>query len=181
MKITNIVLSIILLGSGCAKGADSSDQANYVTKLFMDTCVPNLGDNKAVSEWSQKNKLVRADAEFSKAALKGETGEVWGASNSIGQFLIVLTGKWHCSTWARTANVQLVNENFITLVKGVERPGLTVLPHVDKEFDGAGGKYRQLGYLLKKDGAHGWLMLATTSNSKQAEVQVRLTISPVTN
>ena len=80
----------------------------------METCTSYLGDNKAVSDWAQKNKLVRADEEFSKAALKGESGEVWGASDSIGQFLIVLTGELQCSTWARTANVQLANENFVT-------------------------------------------------------------------
>jgi hypothetical protein len=78
--------------------------------------------------------------------------------------------------------VELVNRNFETLVKGVARPGITVTPRADKQFDGAGGKYRQLAYFLQKDGApHGWMMISTTTPSKDAEVQVRLTISPVQN
>jgi hypothetical protein len=171
---------IFFIFTACSRGDIASQQANFVTKLFMDTCAAHLGDNKALSAWIQKNKYERADEQFSKAALEGKSGEVWGPINSIGQFLVVLTGDTQCAAWARTANSALVNQHFETYVKGVTRPGLTVTPHVDKYFDGAGGKYRQFGFLLQKDGApHGWLMLATTSESKQAEVQVRLTVSPV--
>jgi hypothetical protein len=175
-----LVVILFFVSTACTPGDIASQQANFVTKLFMDTCAAHLGDNKTLSAWIQKNKYEKADEQFSKAALQGKSGEVWGPINSIGQFLVVLTGDTQCAAWARTANTSLVNQHFETLVKGVARPGLIVSPHVDKSFVGAGGKYRQFGFLLQKDGApHGWLMLATTSESKKAEVQVRLTVSPV--
>jgi hypothetical protein len=72
-----------------------------------------------------------------------------------------------------------VNDGFEKLVKGLPRPGLTVKPNIDKVSDGVGGKYRQLGYFVQRDGApHGWIMLSTTSESPTAEVQVRITMSP---
>lgn len=176
----HLLVLLFFISTACTRSDIASQQANFVTELFMDSCVANLGNNKAASTWVQKKNYVRADEQFSKAVLQGKSGEVWGAPNSIGQFLVVLAGDTHCAAWARTANSALVNQHFETLVKGVARPGLTVTPHIDKPFEGAGGKYRQFGFLIQKDGApHGWLMLATTSESKQAEVQARLTVSPV--
>lgn len=72
-----------------------------------------------------------------------------------------------------------VNARLDKQVKGVTRPGLMVKPMMDKVEDGVGGKYRQLGYFIQKEGAAtGRVLLATTSESPGAEVQVRLTMSP---
>jgi len=60
----------------------------------------------------------------------------------------------------------------------MERPGLSVNLEKDQEFQGQGGKYRQVAYILRKQGSMtGWAMLATTSESATAEVQVRFTVS----
>ncbi|MFC3532960.1 hypothetical protein ACFOLG_12315 [Vogesella facilis] len=48
--------------------------------------------------------------------------------------------------------VLVVNARFDKLVKGVTRPGLTVKPMMDKVEDGVGGKCRQLGYFIQKEG-----------------------------
>jgi hypothetical protein len=49
---------------------------------------------------------------------------------------------------------------------------------MDQEFQGQGGKHRQVAYILRKQGSMtGWAMLATTSESATAEVQVRFTVS----
>jgi hypothetical protein len=82
MKILLTMFTCLLMTTACAKGDQLSQQANFVTKLFMDSCSTYLGDNKAVSEWAKKNNLVLADEQFSKVALRGEPGEVWGGIKS---------------------------------------------------------------------------------------------------
>jgi hypothetical protein len=162
-----------------AQTGQAIQQGNFAIQLYMNTCAKFPGNNAQISNFAKENKYVRADENFSKAALRGQGGEVWGVPNTIGQFLVVLTGETHCSAWARTADAKTVNDGFEKLVKGLPRPGLTVKPNIDKVSDGVGGKYRQLGYFVQRDGApHGWIMLSTTSESPTAEVQVRITMSP---
>lgn len=177
-----LLLSITLLLSTVAIAQNDVDtqQAEVVTKLFMDSCLASLANNKEVSNWAKSNKLQPANDQFSKAVLQGQTGEVWGASNSIGQFLVVLSPPNQCSVWAKRANVAAVNNNFEKIVSGVARPGIVVAPAIDKISYGFGGKFRQFGFTITKEGAtSGYMLLATTSESDQAEVQVRLTTSPV--
>ncbi len=175
-----VLLLLSVSVSVFAQTDTSAKQADFVTDVFLKTCAAHLGQNRTVSEWVQKNRYVRANEQFSKAALRGQSGEVWGVPNNIGQFLVVLTGENHCAAWARTANAAVVNQHFERIVKGLARPGIAVSTHIDKISDGVGGSYRQLGFHVRRDGApHDWILLATTSESKQAEVQVRLTISPV--
>lgn len=170
----------IVTSPAFAQTSQAVQQGNFAIHVYINTCAKFPGNNQKVSDFAKENKYVRASEEFSKSALRGQAGEVWGVPNTIGQFLVVLTGDRHCSAWARTADAKTVNDGFEKLVKGLARPGLTVKPNVDKVSDGLGGKYRQLGYFVQKDGApHGWMMLSTTSESPAAEVQIRLTMSPV--
>jgi hypothetical protein len=176
--ITLAILIVVGTTPAVAQTMRSVEQGNFVVRLYMDTCARHPGKNSEISNYAKENKFVRANAEFSKAALKGKEGEVWGIPNAIGQFLIVLTGENHCAAWARTADAKTVNEGFEKLLKHLLRPGLTVKPRIDQVLSGVGGKYKQLGYFVQKDGApNGLLMLATTSDAPAAEIQVRLTVA----
>ncbi|GGI16278.1 NMCC_0638 family (lipo)protein [Oxalicibacterium faecigallinarum] len=174
-------LLLVVAVPAFAQTTQAEQQGNFVLRVYMDTCVKHLGNTDKISRYVKENKYVRADEQFSKAALRGQKGEVWGVPNSIGQFIVVLSGENHCSAWARTADAKTVNTGFERLVKGTARPGITISSLVDKVSDGVGGKYRQLGYFLSKEGAsHGWTMLSTTSDAPAAEVQTRLTFAPTT-
>lgn len=174
-----IVAYCALISPVFAQSNQATQQGTFVVQTYINTCARFPGNNSQISTFVKENQYVRANEQFSKAALRGEAGEVWGVPNTIGQFLVVLSGQYNCSVWARTADVRTVNEGFEKIVKGLARPGLRVEPKIDKVSDGVGGQYRQLGYFIQKDGApYGWIMLATTSESPSAEVQVRLTMSP---
>lgn len=163
-------------GPAFAQTSQAVQQGNAVLHIYLDTCVKYMGRNAEVTRFAIDNHFVRADEKFSKAALQGKAGEVWGVPNPVGQFLIVLTGESQCAAWARTADVKTVNTGFEKLVKGLPRPGLLVKPYVDRVLPGSGGNYRQLGYFVQKEGAASGLMLiSTTSEAAAAEVQVRLT------
>jgi len=144
----------------------------------MDACAANLGDEPKLKGWIRENRLRPTDPGFSQKVLQGQPGEVWSATSQVGDFLVVVGSPYRCAVWARRADAPLAVEHFQRLIKGVERPGLSVNLAKDQEFQGQGGKYRQVAYILKKQGATaGWAMLATVSESPTAEVQVRFTVS----
>lgn len=178
----HLVLAMIAISgspSAYAQTGSPAELASIAVQLYMDTCVQFQGSNADVSSHAARSGYARASEDFSRAALKGKAGEVWNAANAAGEFVIVLTGEAHCSVWARTADARTVNGAFEKLVKGASRRDVEVVRTVDRTIDGAGGQYRQLGYLVRRAGApYGWLMLATTSASENAEVQARLTMSP---
>ena len=178
------VLAMSVLCSTLSFAQDGStipqadQQANAAARLFMDACVASLGDEPRLKAWIQQNKLSPTDAAFSQRVLQGKPGEVWSATSKVGDFLLVIGFPYRCAVWARRANARLGLEHFEKLVKGMERPGLSVNLEKDQEFQGQGGKYRQVAYILRKQGSMtGWAMLATTSESATAEVQVRFTVS----
>jgi len=178
------VLAISVLCSTLSFAQDIStipqadQQANAAARLFMDACVASLGDEPKLKAWIQQNKLSPTDPAFSQRVLQGKPGEVWSATSKVGDFLLVIGSPYRCAVWARRANARLGLEHFEKLVKGIERPGLSVNLEKDQEFQGQGGKYRQVAYILRKQGSMtGWAMLATTSESATAEVQVRFTVS----
>lgn len=182
MRTSAFAIAVLSSSLSFAQGVSSipqpDQQANAATRLFMDACAANLGDEPKLKAWIRENKLRPTDPSFSQKVLQGQSGEVWSATNQVGDFLVIVGSPYRCAVWARRANARLAVENFQKLVKGVERPGLSVSLEKDQEFQGQGGKYRQVAYMLKKQGsAAGWAMLATTSESAAAEVQVRLTVS----
>ena len=174
----SVICSSLSFAQGVSNLPQADQQANAVARLFMDGCTANLGDEPKLNEWIRQNKLRPTDSGFAQKVLQGQPGEVWSATSQIGDFLVVVGSPYRCAVWARRANARLAVEHFQRLVKGVERPGLSVTLEKDQEIQGQGGKYRQVVYMLRKQGsAAGWAMLATASESAAAEVQVRFTVS----
>jgi len=170
--------SSLSIAQGVSNTPQADQQANAAARLFMDACAANLGDEPKLKGWIRENRLRPTDPGFSQKVLQGQPGEVWSATSQVGDFLVVVGSPYRCAVWARRADAPLAVEHFQRLIKGVERPGLSVNLAKDQEFQGQGGKYRQVAYILKKQGATaGWAMLATVSESPTAEVQVRFTVS----
>jgi hypothetical protein len=177
---TAVLSSSLSFAQGVSNIPQADQQANAAARLFMDACTANLGDEPKLKAWIRQNKLRPTDPGFSQKVLQGQPGEVWSATSQVGDFLVVMGSPYRCAVWARRANARLAVEHFQKLVKGVERPGLSVNLEKDQEFQGQGGKYRQVTYMLRKQGSiAGWVMLATASESAAAEVQVRFTVSAV--
>jgi hypothetical protein len=188
-RLINMRILILAISLSCCSFASANDlsntsqadqQANAAARLFMDACVASLGDEARLKAWVRGNGLISTSPGFSKKILRGQSGEVWSAKNEIGDFLVIIGLPYQCAAWARRANARLAIEHFQRLVKGVERPGLSVKLEKDQELQGQGGIYRQVVYVLRKQGSvTGWAILATASESAAAEVQVRFTVSPV--
>ena len=162
---------------------DAESQADYATSLFMQSCVANLTKPADLTRWIQEHELRKVPAELEGRILAGQTGEVWSAGNSLGVFLLIVVPiderVNQCSVWAQHADAARLNEHFKRLLEGTARPGLQVEAVSDGPIKGPGGEYRQLVYYVHKEGVElGFVFVATTSPSEDAEVQGRLMTSP---
>ncbi len=173
-----ILFPAISFAEGMSNIPQADQQANAVTRLYMDACAANVPDEAKLKTWIQQNGLRPTEPSFSQKILNGQKGEVWSVKSQIGNFIIVTGSPYHCAVWARRANARLVLEHFQKLAKAVERSGLSVTLEKDSQMDGQGGKYRQIVYMLRKpDVKTGRIMIASVSESTEAEVQVRLTLA----
>jgi hypothetical protein len=178
---TGCAVILLLLTLASAVGAQESTQtvadrrAEYAAQIFLDSCLTHLGDEKALATWVRSKGYGLTAPDFSRAVLQGDQGEVWTATNEIGDFLILLKPRGNCEVWARRAHAQVATQGFEKALKDLQRPGRSVERDSDKEITAQGVKYRQLAYFMTQgDGKGGWLFIAITSDSEQADVQVRL-------
>lgn len=163
-----------------AEVASDDARSNAAMRLFLNVCAVNLGDEQMAKEWVTEHQLHPFAPAFAEEVLQGKPGEVWSASNPIGDFLIVIQSPRQCSVWARKANARLSGEQFQKYVTGVERPGLSVKLQSDRKVEGKDGRYRLIAYTIARENAgSGVLLEAITSDSPTAQVQVRLKIAQV--
>lgn len=176
MKFTKIIASVIFSSMPLVSLASTpAENADRAMQIFFDSCAKNYGNNAASSKWAQSH-LIRANPDFENKILRGQSGEVWGAA---GNFLLVLTNN-SCAVWSRRADAQKVNANVERLVQKIARPGIEVKKIIDKVSEGYGGEYRQYGFqLAAPNKKQGMVILSTTSESPAAEIQARITLSPV--
>lgn len=176
MNFTKIILPVILSSLSFASLASSTtENADVAMGIFLDSCAKNYGNNADSSKWAASH-MTRANPDFSSKILRGQSGEVWGAA---GNYLLVLTTN-SCAVWSRRADAKTINANVEKLAQKIARPGIDVKKLIDKTSEGHGGQYRQYGFQFAAPKAtQGMILLATTTESATAEVQARITLSPV--
>jgi hypothetical protein len=160
-------------------------QADYAARFFMESCVAHIAKPGELTRWIRKSGLHKAAPDTAAKILREEQGEVWSVRKSVGTFFLIVVpineNVSKCSVWAERADAARLTEHFERLLQGTVRPGLEVAPISDRTIQAPGSDYdyRQLVYFLHKDGADvGFVFIATTSASEQAEIQGRLTVSP---
>jgi hypothetical protein len=157
--------------------AEKESQAQSALQLWVDACLYHAANYQDLTIWARANNLRRADADFSQRALEGEKGEVWQLSKKQNNLFLLLGASDTCAVWAAQANAKETNALFEQLMSSIEDPSPKLA--VDKTVKGKDGEYRQIAYYLHpKDGPHGWIFIATTSDSDTAAIQARLTMGP---
>lgn len=180
-------MTLVLLSMSSVSGAQSGvnaasseAQSDLATRLFWEVCFGSAGDENGARNWVRSHNLRLVDPASAAKVLNGKPGEVWLATSSVGDFVVILNSPRECSVWARHANSDLSMQQFQKLVHGVARPGLTVKKNVDAQLSGRAANYRMVGYTIATDGADGGIFAeAITSDSRAASVQVRLKVAPV--
>jgi len=173
--LTAALASVLTAPTTSFAQSTAEKQSNAATRLFADACIANGGDETRTKNWVRDHHLRPLDPAYLPKVLHGKTGEVWSASDQVGDFLVVIETPGQCSVWARRANANLSMQHFQRIIRGAERPGLTVRLETDRSVSSGNSTYHYVAYILVKDGAdHGMRQEAITSDSTNAEVQVRL-------
>lgn len=176
--LTVALVSVLTAATTSFAQSTAEKQSNAATRLFVDACITNGGDETKTKTWVRDHHLRPFDPAYLPKVLHGKAGEVWSASNQIGDFLVVIETPGQCSVWARRADANLSMQHFQRIIRGVERPGLTVRLETDRSVSSANSTYHVVAYTIVKDGAdHGMLQEAVTSDSANAEVQVKLKLA----
>jgi hypothetical protein len=151
-----IILAVALLFSICADAQDAEStavaQSNVATRLFMDFCIQSAGDATKLTALADQYHLRRADSPFSEKVLQEKPGEVWSASNSRGDFVIISEPVNSCFVWARRADAATSIQHLKRIVTGAQRPGLQLKILADRDMPGQGGTYHYLAYLMAREG-----------------------------
>ncbi|MDF3054150.1 MAG: hypothetical protein K0Q74_57 [Gammaproteobacteria bacterium] len=179
MKIILLTLAILFLSTqslSAEKNVYAKTQAEAAFKLWTETCLYHRGNYQTLTLWARANNLHRTDPSLSQEILQGEKGEVWQPSKRSSNLLLILNADDQCAVWATRADATDINNRFERSMANMkDQPKLAG----DKTVKGQDGEYRQIAYYVRtKSSPHGWAFIATTSDSDNAAIHVRLTVSP---
>jgi hypothetical protein len=136
--------------------ATADPAAAFLTKLFIDVCVPNLGRPTKVREWAELHHLGQIQSPTALAVFvgPGDGGAAWAIPAPEGSFALSIRGMTKgCAVWARAADPGEVMTNFKKIVEGVKRPGIEVTVDKDTVSPSPVGEAHALVYNVTAPGA----------------------------
>ena len=104
--------------------------------LFVQACVPFTGDAAGVRRWADEHRLGLIAPDKARVIMVGSvTGQVFGASNADGNFVLVSLDNGFCEVVAEIGDMKVAGEFLseflkvdgysIVPVKGMERAGVS--------------------------------------------------------
>jgi hypothetical protein len=123
--------------------------ADFVTKLFITVCVPNLGQPMKVREWAQGHRLVEIQSPAALAVFVGPGGKgaAWAIPAAAGSFALSIRGLTQaCAVWAQAADPGEALTYFKKIVEGVKRPGIEIAVDKDTVLPSSVGETHALVY-----------------------------------
>jgi hypothetical protein len=153
-----ILTSLLAVGITSTTAVADDASASFVTRLFINVCVPNVGQAENVRAWALEKKLVEVNAPSAREVFvgAGDGGAAWAVPTSFGSFALSIRGKTHaCAVWARAADPVEVEGSFRKILEGVARPGLVVRVVKDDNAPGPTGLIHTLVYGVSSVGNEG--------------------------
>jgi hypothetical protein len=139
---------LVLIGSPSAASAEDAT-ANFLMRLFIDVCIPNVGHPEKVRAWAVDKSLqvVTSPIALELFVGRGVMGPAWTVPSSIGSFALSIRGTSKaCAVWARQSNPADVEVLFRKILEGVARPGVEVAVDRDTREDSPFGTVHTLIY-----------------------------------
>jgi hypothetical protein len=121
------LLICVLLQSQRVKAGEPS--AVFLTKLFIEVCVPNMGRSDKIRQWANEKHLqpVTEPVALRVFVGPGDKGGAWAVPARAGSFALAIRGTTQgCAVWARSADPGEIELNFKKVIEGVNRPGLKI-------------------------------------------------------
>jgi hypothetical protein len=176
--LKSMLLAILVIAAAqIAIAADPA--AQFVTKLFIEVCVPNLGRPENVRSWAERHGLKQIQDSVALDVFVGkpsEHGAAWAVPANAGQFALSIRGQSHaCAVWARAADPTEVSSLFKKLIDGVKRPGIEISLEKDSVVATPVGQARALIYLVKPvNGRLGYSFTLLTAERAGGAFQVSI-------
>ena len=174
-----ILTGLLAFGITSTTASANDASASFVTRLFVNVCVPNVGKPENVRAWALRKKLTEVAAASALEVFvgPGSGGAAWAVPASFGSFAISIRGTTHaCAVWARTADPVEVEANFKRILEGISRPGLVVRVVKDDKAPGPIGLIHTLIYSVSSedDDEHGFLYTLQTAEKAGGAFQATL-------
>ena len=181
-----ILISLLVAGMTSTVAVADDASASFVTRLFMNVCIPNVGQSEKVRAWAQEKKLVEVTAPSALQVFvgTGDGGAAWAVPTSFGSFALSIRGENHaCAVWARSADPVEVEGNFKKILEGVARPGLVVRVIKDENVPGPTGSIHTLIYAVSiaGDEERGYLYTLQTTEKSGSAFQATLQAAKYVN
>lgn len=181
-----ILISLLVVGVTSTTAVADDASASFVTRLFMNVCIPNVGQAEKVRAWALEKKLVEVTAPSALDVFvgAGDGGAAWAVPTSFGSFALSIRGKTHaCAAWARAADPAEVEDYFRKILEGVARPDLVVKVIKDENASGPTGVIHTLIYAVLGTGneVRGSLYTLQTAEKTGGAFQATLQASKYEN
>jgi hypothetical protein len=179
MERLRFIFAGVLIAFASRTALADDAPATFMTRLFVDACLANVGKPEKVRAWALKKKLTEISTPSALGVFvgPGNGGAAWAIPTSFGSFALSIRGSSHaCAVWARTADPREVEANFKKILDGVARPGLVVKIVKDENVQGPIGQIRTLIYSVSSagDDEHGGLYTLQTSEKAGGAYQATL-------
>jgi hypothetical protein len=126
----SVLLLVVLAVSATPQSAIADDaSANFLLRLFMSVCIPNVGQPEKVRAWAAEKHLQEITNPVALHIFVGSVGKgvAWAVPSAFGSFALSIRGETEgCATWARVADPAEVEGYFRKIVEGAARLGVEV-------------------------------------------------------
>jgi len=160
--------------------AADDPKANTVLHLFLDACIPNMGQPDKIRAWAEGQHLQEISAPTALGLFvgAGTKGAAWAVPSPLGSFALSIRGTTEaCAVWARAADPDDVAAGFKRLMEGISRPGLDVGIDSDTTAPTPAGQVHSIVYhVWPSSGKSGYAFTLLTAEHPggafQASIQV---------
>ena len=158
--------------------------ASFVTRLFMEACIANMGQPDKIRAWAEQRQLTQISSPEALSAFvgTGSQGSAWYVPNAIGKFaLSIRDATQSCAVYARQAVASDAEVLFRKLIDEVKRPGIEVSMIDERETATPVGKAHTLAYQIRPtNGAKGFVFTLITAAKPGAAFQVSMQVASAT-
>lgn len=151
--------------------APAPDAPRQMVGLFIQGCMPFVGDAKALREWAGQTKLPVLPDQVAAAFLHGAPGMAFDGSNDSGKFVLVSSDDGLCSVVTDKASMVDVTK---AIEAGFVQAGLAFRMVIERD-DAHEASIHDREYLAARNG-NGWRVLVATL--KDGQGQAMLTAGP---
>ena len=156
---------------GLVAAGPAADAPQQLVGLFIQGCMPFVGDAKALRGWAERTKLPVLPDQVAAAFLHRAPGMAFDGSNDSGKFVLVSSDDGLCSAVTDKASTADMTK---ALEAGFAQAGLAFRMVIERD-DSHEASIHDREYLAARNG-NGWRVLVATV--KDGQGQAMLTAGP---